>query len=574
MFILLTIFLLLFISVAMVILYLVRPRFSIQGFLAILAVIAGWVLVLIAWKDIPQTISLLHWQPDIFFPISPTLLIDDISWFFACSLITLALSSVVTSIAHIGQSYLPDLRKGDQIIEVVEVQGQADTRRPITRPLPINENKPNTNWQSWAGILVLTSLGLVAVTAGNMLTLILAWAALDILELFILTGQAQDKQVQDRIILVFSIRMAGIGIVLLAGITLWSQDLSLTFSAIEQTSSKFLLLAAGFRLASVLLHLPSMNKREQKQEFHTILHLVPAAGSLILIVRVAQISIPGTISTFILGLFALIGFIAALNWLNSDDEIKGLPYWLIGTASLVFASAIQNQLQASIAWSIASLLSGGLIFSMFIRHKNFIPLIFLGFIAFSALPFSPTWLGTDLYSEPGLPASPPVMLLLYSVIFLLIHSLLLSGLIRHILRGIFPQEEPLKIHVERWVWFLFPIGMIVILVVHYLIGILLYPELSDVSWVGWIMGAIAVILSWTIWYLQARYFQSHIHSDKTASASFLAKFHLMEWLFRFFGSIFKFVVKFVALLSSILEGDGGILWAFVLFALIFVFLLR
>jgi hypothetical protein len=116
--------------------------------------------------------------------------------------------------------------------------------------------------------------------------------------------------------------------------------------------------------------------------------------------------------------------------------------------------------------------------------------------------------------------------------------------------------------------------MIVILVVHYLIGILLYPELSDVSWIGWFMGAIAVILSWTIWYLQARYFQSHIHSDKTASASFLAKFHLMEWLFRFFGSIFKFVVKFVALLSSILEGDGGILWAFVLFVLIFVFLLR
>ncbi len=41
MLILLTIFLLIFIPLAMLILYLVRPKLSIQGFLAVLAVLAG-----------------------------------------------------------------------------------------------------------------------------------------------------------------------------------------------------------------------------------------------------------------------------------------------------------------------------------------------------------------------------------------------------------------------------------------------------------------------------------------------------------------------------------------------------
>src|SRR4030042_5066795 len=112
MLILLTIFLLLFIPIAMVILHLARPKFSIQGFLAILAVLAGWILVIFARQGIPQTITLLSWTPAVFFPNIPTLLIDDISWYFSLALISLALSSVVTSIAHLGRSLKNDPNAG------------------------------------------------------------------------------------------------------------------------------------------------------------------------------------------------------------------------------------------------------------------------------------------------------------------------------------------------------------------------------------------------------------------------------------------------------------------------------
>src|SRR4030066_2196606 len=134
MLILLTIFLLLFIPFAMLILHLARPKFSIQGFLVVLAVLAGWPMVLLAKSAVPQTITLLRWQPVSFFPISPALLIDDISWYFALAVISLALTSVVTSIAQLGQSLKPYLIKNDHEVEVIEVQAQPEVSTSLRKP--------------------------------------------------------------------------------------------------------------------------------------------------------------------------------------------------------------------------------------------------------------------------------------------------------------------------------------------------------------------------------------------------------------------------------------------------------
>ena len=560
----------------MLILHLVRPKFSIQGFLAILAVLAGWAMVLFARQDIPRTITLLQWQPAIFFPNSPSLLIDDISWYFALALITLALSSIVTSIAHFGESHQSEHNLNDKKIEVIEVQEQSEKKTPPSKPIIVNENKSRSNWQAWAGILVLTSLGLVAVAAGNMLTILLAWAALDILELFIVLGQVLESKSRQRIILAFSIRVAAIGMVILAGIDAWSHGMLLSFNDIDQITSIYLILAAGLRFGILPIQLSYIDKLPQKREFGTILQLVPAAASLILIVRVAYIGILGTISPFLLGFTALIGLYAGIQWMNSKDEIKGMRYWVFGTTSLAIASAILNSPTASIAWSIGSLLSGGLILLIFIHHKNLIPIAFLGFIGFSALPFSPTWLGTNLYALSGVPSTTttPFLSYLLSLFFLLTHSLLLAGFIRHILRGIYPHEQLNNDHFERWVWFLFPFGLIFILVAHFLIGVLLYPNLNEIQLTGWIMGVVAVIFSGVIWYYHMRYLQSSTHRDQTTTTSPFSKFLSLEWLFQFFGSLFHSLSRFIALISTILEGDGGILWAFVLFALIIVFLLR
>jgi hypothetical protein len=576
MLLLLTIFLLLFIPIAMLVLHLARPKFSIQGLLAVLAVLVGWLLVILARQDIPQTITLLSWQPAAFFPNIPSLLIDDVSWYFSLALLSLALSSIVTSIAHLGRSLKTDPNQSNNKIEVIEIQEQLEKVPSSSKPAPVKENKSIANWQSWAFTLVLTSMGLVAVAAGNILTLLLAWAALDLIELFILLFQVLQSKSRERIILIFSMRMAGIGMILLAGILQWSQGMLLNFKDINQSIMIYLLLAACLRVGTLAVQYPLDHRRMRTHELETIFQLIPAAACYILFVRIANFGILGKASPLLLGLIALAGMYAGFNWLIADDELKGRSYWLLGTASLIITSAILNRPYASIAWSIASLLTGGLIFSMSMRHKNLLPIVLLGFFGFSALPFSPTWLGTDVYLYNGSPSNTitPSLFYLLSFVFLLTHSLFLAGFIRHILRGIIPFEGKSEVHIERWVWFLYPVGLFFIILTHFLIGILLFPSLSEIPFTGWIMGAVAVSISGIIWYFATRYIQSFNLRKQAINTSDINKFLSLERLYRFLGKLFHTLTRLAALISTILEGDGGILWAVVLFALIFVFLLR
>jgi hypothetical protein len=303
---------------------------------------------------------------------------------------------------------------------------------------------------------------------------------------------------------------------------------------------------------------------------------VIAASSLILIIRVANIGVTGVTSPFILGIAALTGLFAGIQWLISSNELQDQSYWVLGIASLAIASAVLHLPSSTIAWSMACLLSGGLLFSMTLRHKNLVAIAFLGIYALSALPFSPTWLVTDLfnYSDSLSTILTQPMFYIISISFLLTFSLFLAGFIRRILQGILPSEEQSGFHIERWVWFLFPIGMFFILLTHFLIGIMLYPNLDDVPITGWIMGFIAILISCLIWYLHTHIFPGISLGHQPTDGSIDTKLLTHGWFNRIFWKFFSETSRITALISSILEGDGGILWAFVLFALIFVFLQR
>ena len=306
------------------------------------------------------------------------------------------------------------------------------------------------------------------------------------------------------------------------------------------------------------------------------MRLVPAGASLILLVRVSTFGVSSSVGSFLLALTVIAGIYAGIQWVKAKDELIGRPYWVLGTAALAIASTILGHPIACTAWSIACILSGGLLFSTSIRHKNLLPVIVLGVVGFSTLPFSPTWMGTELYLKPLSVSNyiSPILLFLLLCGLLITHSLFLAGFFRFIFSNISPIEEHFKVHIEPWVWLLYPFGLVVIVVTHYLIGIMLYPPLDKLPLSGWIMGFIAVILSGIIWYSTIRYEKYFQHRDQSVITSSIVKFLTMEWLYSFFWSIFRSLTSFATIISAILEGDGGILWAFVLFALIFVFLLR
>jgi hypothetical protein len=574
MLILLTIFLFIFIPILMLIFHLVRPRFSIQGFLAVLAGLAGWIMVFIGRGNNPQIITLLRWQPDNLFPVSPTMYIDDISWYFSLALASLSITVLLTSITQLGGSNNSEeaQAKDPHLVDKNRIPAAQDDSPSML--ITSSYGDVNPNWQVWASMLILTSMGLVAVTAGNLLCLLLAWAALDLLELIILLLQVTQSSLRERIILAFSAKLSGIGILLIAVLISWSQNASLNYDSLPITISPLLVLAAGFRLGVLPLHIPLVHRLPINRHLGTLIRLVPAAASYILLVRVANIGIAGKITPYLLAFTVVAGVYGGVKWLISHNELEGRPFWLLGTASLSIASAVLNQPISCLAWALASLLCGGFIFSIPFRHQKLVPLFALGLFNFSALPFSPTWQGVTLFKYASNHSMDPFLFYFFAFFLIISQSFLLAGLIQHTLSGFYPDQNQKNPRVERWVWFLYPIGLLFTLASHMLLGVSIYPNLVQVPLFDWVTGPLVVIITGFIYYFSWHNRRSFESTTNSGMINLWNDLISLEWLYRYLWKIFRSIARLFTLISRVLEGEGGIIWALVLFALIFVLIQR
>jgi formate hydrogenlyase subunit 3/multisubunit Na+/H+ antiporter MnhD subunit len=557
---LIAILLLLFVPAVMLIIRMVRPHSRFLWLTGMLGAVLAWVLMYIARFNLPFEVSPQTWEPESFFPLSPSLLVDNTSWIFAVGIVTQALVVMLTSVARLG----------GRVFSAGSVQPageDANSSIPDQRSSP-----PAANWKVWAANLALTSLGLVAVLAGNLLTLLLAWSALDIVELLILLSQVSTSEERVQVVRAFSAKVAGIIVLLLAGIMIWEGGGRLNFSPTSATARLFFFIAAGLRLNILPLHVPIFREPSLRIGLGTTLRMVSVAGSLVLVVRSAETGIPGLTGLVLLGLAALAGLVGSVGWLHASNELSGRTYWILATSCLAMAAAIHGQLTASLTWSLVVLLPGSLIFLSSLRRRFMTPILLLGVISISGLPFTPVWAGSSVFQPAtGLQElAGQILALLLGIVFFIIHAILLSGYLLHSLRGIFTSVADQQPKVERWVWLLYVPGLIALLVSHFMLSWIIRPAPAQVSRVMWLEGASALGLAGAIWFYSirpGRQLPTRLleRGWLTSGQVYRPVIQPIEWFFGFTSQIIRVI-------STVLEGEAGILWAFLLLALGLVFL--
>jgi hypothetical protein len=511
----------LLIPLFMLVFHLLRPKFQFHWLIAALGGLAAWLLMVLGRLRLPQTISLSIWKPAADLPFSLSLLADGISWPFGMAVATLVVAVILSVPAR---------------------------RQP-------------GNWRAWAGSLALGGGGLLAVLAGNTLTLIIAWAILDILELLILLAQVKESAVHERAVLLFAERAGGLALLVWAGVTAQATGAPLSFIAIPQRAIPFLLLAAGLRLGVLPPHMPFIRELPSPQGIEMILRLIPASSSLMLLGRIALVgaNLGSGISTVfgmvLLILAALAAVIGGTFWVAAPDAPRGLPFWRLGIAALAVAAAVQNQSAASMAWGLAGLLSGGLLYLFSVRTRPLLLLPLFGVLGFSALPFTPAWAGMrGLLMPTSIPVTP---------LLLLAHALLLWGYVRH---ARLPGES--LEGVERWVWVLYPLGLALLPLIH------LWTQLPDFDegrlfFYGWWLGALPLGLAGLFWFWAQRgpRLPKRVRPILEGTLS-------MSWFYRPVQSLYEAVGQLIGWLSRVFEGEGGILWALVFLAMLATILAR
>lgn len=506
-----------FLILSLTALTLLLLRIFIRGFrynwlFAVAGTLIAWVSVLMWQSQMPSRLQFAAWQPATIFPQSPTFLTDGISWAFALSLITLCLAIILTAVVR---AHFPN---------------------PI----------------SWVGTLTLTALGVMAVVADNALTLVLIWAAIDLVELVVQIWFVEDPKLSERVVISFASRATGILILLWADTVGAAGGQLSDFRLATPQAGLYLVLAAGLRVGVLPLHLPYPSESALRRGFGTGLRMVSAASSLVLLARIPASSLASPLAPYLLMLVSLAAVYGGWMWLRAPDELTARPFWLIGMGSLVVAAALRSNPIGAAAWSCALILSGGALFLFSEQNKWLTRVLYVGAFGISSLPFSLTASGWNSGGTGFWLAFP----------FLLVsHAMLLAGFIRHSQRTgtrIMNTDQPI------WARNVYPIGVMLLLVTIILLG--LFGWDGSLRFGNLVAGIIVSLLTVGLLWLTPRLrilnpVRAHwVHPTNTS---------WLDWSYQALWGLYRQMGRVSNALTNLLEGESGIMWT-LLFLVLFI----
>lgn len=457
----------------------------------------AWLCLLGLRFLLPHQVALVSWQPESLFPVSPGLLADGFSWTVGFALATAGVAVILTEAATPGGEYA----------------------------------------LGWAGSSFLLGLGLIAIFAGNQLTLLLAWAAIDLVELAIWLSCPAQPQLRERVILAFSSRAFAVMLSLWGLENPWAYVFSILL-----------------RWGVFPFHLPYLESLELRRGLGTIIRIVPPLTTMPLLARLADLGYFSN-ESWIHVFLGVIAFFAVIQWINSPEVLAARPFWIIGTASFAFYAANLQRPEAVIAWALVLAIHGSFLFLMREWERFWLPAFAYQMILLVGLPFTPFWDIIRVYR----PAWSPIHLL-----WLLSHLLLIAGYGRFIL------QKPIEtIEGEPWRKVLYRMAFGGLIASSLIIGYggwkisletaLSQPYLASRAWIEYFIGLILAMLSLGLAFLRRRRFLPRLRlSDRWVRLFSLEwAYRLLQWGFRQFGALFY-------QLEEVLESSAGVFWTIVL----------
>lgn len=510
--ILITFLILALTALILLVLRIMAPGFRHNWLIAVGGALFAWISALFWQLQLPISMQFAIWQPAALFSESPTLIADGTSWAFVISLITLCLAILITAVV-----------------------------RPHF-PSPIN----------WIGTLVLTSLGVLAVTADNPLTLVLVWAAIDLVELVVQIWFVEDPKLSERVVISFASRATGILILLWADMVGAANGGLSDFRAATPQTGLYLLLAAGLRIGVLPLHLPYPSESALRRGFGTGLRMVSAASSLVLLALIPASSIVSPLNPYLLMLVSFAALYGSWMWLRAPDELTARPFWLIGMGSLVVAAALRSNPTGAAAWSCALILCGSALFLFSEPNRWLTRALYIGAFGVSALPFSLSasgWISGGSGFWPALP------------FLFLSHGMLIAGYLRHARRTTTRtanEEQPI------WARNVYPIGIMLLLLTTVLLGLFGWEGSLQVG--NWIRSLIVSLLAFGLLWLTPRLRilnPVRAHWVRPTDTSWL------DWAYQGLWNLYRQMGRVSNAFTSLLEGESGIMWT-LLFLVLFI----
>ncbi len=414
-----------------------------------------------------------------------------------------------------------------------------------------------TKPSAWIGYLFISSIGILAIIAYDPLSLTLAWGILDIFELIIILNLQKNTTNRRSEIINYGFRTISTFLVLCAFVTGTQRGNVVNIIIDTNPAMILVLIAAILRLGILPINLSQSVDTQINRGIGTLIRVIAPASGLALLTRVPLGNLPSSQIIVIKIIILFLMLCSALRWLFSKDEIQGRNYWIAAWSGFIIIFALNGAQASLLGWGSVLLMLSATIFLYSFRANHLVWIPVIGILCMMGFPFTITqiaWSGAFGKFES------------FSVLLFVIHAILIIGGLRHVFQKV-DKLEPL----EKVLQIFYGMGLIFPVIGSYFLLIKTHAAFAFTE--NWWLSLITlglVILGFLVYILlKSRISQLIVNNDQVEK--YLHRFSNF-FTFRWFSTTFSWFHRFLGtvpgFISGVLEGEGGILWAILLLALL------
>lgn len=494
-----------------------------QWLLLVLTAIFSWGVMVFLRSHLPAPVTISNWLPASTNIGEITFALDINSWTISFALISLFTGMVLAETIHLHEQ---------------------------------------TNIRDWSRVALLLSLGVICSIVDSFLAFVLSWTLFDVIELSILAAGQKEKGVDPKIPTI--LLMHSLGTVMVVAVMVLNHyrgDLA-NLSGLLPVDYSLLILGAGLRMTFYDEKDPQVRSGRLEEILGLIRRLLAALLAMVFLSRIPKPEIVSDVLALILMFSIFLVLFSSFHWAVTKKPDKELSAWITAFCGLSLVAAIRGQSSSLVAMALIMVLIGGWTWLYSFRFGRLIPVLAIVGLALFGFPYSPSQPVFISLSTGPLSGFNPFLWL--GVVFLI------AGIIRKSLSPALPGQVR-----EGWMKLFYLLGVLLTVIALWIPGLWQVTEGNNsqlllVSFVILLLEAILLVFLYVprVKEVVKESIPFDIGSGIRSYEKAAESGSISRRLFNVVDILYEITRRLVNGFNSILEGEGGILWAVVFLALL------
>ncbi len=392
-------------------------------------------------------------------------------------------------------------------------------------------------------IYSLGGVCLLAVISDNVYTFLVFWTLIEVIWITYSVLYQREKVSDSRLILPVAVRLAGPILLIYAASSGLEEAANSSFSGFSSTAGPILAAAGICGFGSWFPTRERFVNEELKGDLGQLLRVLPSAISIMLITRGAVIMDPSVIQSGLITVVASLSLVLGLIGIRAYKLQWSRTLWSLGALGLILGSALTAFPAASLSWGLFLILPGSLVFLSFENKTQLTAALVMVSIGMIPIPFLPTWNGAKLFGNG-----------LSGILFAIAAGVLIGGILLKTIQKVKEDDNP-----PNSVTLLYVMSPVIIIFTQLVIA--LEHKLLDFS--GGILSKPISLWIPLLLIILFLIFGERIPQLNTYRGD--EKFIYALDIFSDIGSrAAKLADRTVFLITSLFEGEGGLIWALIL----------